>query len=438
MARARRRTTLGVWLNGRHVGTLTRAASGAIAFAYEAAWLGWEHSFPVSLSLPLREVRYLGDRVLAVFDGLLPDNEEIRRLLAARKGAEGTDAFSLLSEVGRDCVGALQFLPEGEAPGPVGAAEGRAVGEAEIAAILANLGTDPLGLGEDADFRISIAGAQEKTALLRKDGGWLVPHGTSATTHILKPPIARRGDGIDLSQSVENEHLSMTLLGLLGLPVARTAIATFAGRKALVVTRFDRRWTRDGRLLRLPQEDCCQALAVPPSRKYEKDGGPGIAALAELFTGSDDPVADRRRLLRAQIAFWLLAATDGHAKNFSLFLHPGGGYAMTPLYDVMSVQPVLDAGQITRNQMKLAMAVGRNRHYGIDRITPRYFIETGRACGVGEDAVRAIFADLVEVGYDASDEAVVAMPHDFPEALAASIVGGFVRRLAVLERAMAA
>lgn len=434
MARAsrRRRPPLGVWLNGRLVGTLTRAASGATAFAYDATWLDWEHAFPVSLSLPLREERYSGDRVIAVFDGLLPDNDEIRRVLAARKGAEGTDAFSLLAEVGRDCVGALQFLPEGEAAGPAGASQGRPVTDDEIAAILGSLAVNPLGLGEDADFRISIAGAQEKTALLRKGTEWLVPHGTSATTHILKPPIGQRGDGIDLSLSVENEHLCMTLLRHLGLPVARTAIARFAGRKALVVQRFDRRWTADGRLLRLPQEDCCQALSVPPSRKYEKDGGPGIAALADLFTGADDPAADRQGLLRAQIAFWLLAATDGHAKNFSLFLHPRGGFAMTPLYDVMSVQPVLDAHQIGRNQVKLAMAVGRNRHYRVDRITPRYFVETGRACGIGEETVRAIFAELADTGPDAADEAVVAMPNDFPEALARSIVGGFSRRLKIL------
>jgi serine/threonine-protein kinase HipA len=127
-----------------------------------------------------------------------------------------------------------------------------------------------------------------------------------------------------------------------GLPTARTEIREFSGRRALVVERFDRLHTRDGRLLRLPQEDCCQALSVPPPRKYEPDGGPGMRIL-DLLKASDEPEADQTLFLKAQIVFWLLGATDGHAKNFSIFLLPGGRFRLTPLYDVMSAQPNVDA-----------------------------------------------------------------------------------------------
>jgi len=268
MPRPRTRIPLNVFLNGRLVGRLRRQASGAIDFQYDENWLAWEQAFPVSLSLPLREDRFIGDPVIAVFDNLLPDNEDIRRRLAERVRAGGYDAYSLLAAVGRDCVGALQFLPDGTDPGPAGGIEGRPLADDEIAAILGDLRRTPLGVDESEEFRLSLAGAQEKTALLCWQDRWQVPHGSTATTHILKPEIGRLPNGIDLSQSIENEHLCMRLTASFGLPAARTEIREFSGRRALVVERFDRLHTRDGRLLRLPQEDCCQALSVPPPRKY--------------------------------------------------------------------------------------------------------------------------------------------------------------------------
>jgi serine/threonine-protein kinase HipA len=276
MARRRTRIPLNVFMNGRLVGRLRRQASGAIDFEYDGTWLAWEHAFPVSLSLPLREDHFVGDPVIAVFDNLLPDKDQIRRRLAERVRAEGYDAYSLLAAVGRDCVGALQFLPDGADPGPVGGKSGRPISDKEVSDILGDLKRTPLGVDESEEFRISLAGAQEKTALLYWEDKWQVPHGTTATTHILKPEIGRPPNGIDLSQSIENEHLCMRLTAAFGLPTAQTQMHEFSGKCALVVERFDRRWTRDGRLLRLPQEDCCQALSVPPPRKYEPDGGPGI------------------------------------------------------------------------------------------------------------------------------------------------------------------
>src|SRR5262249_28993679 len=161
----------------------------------------------------------------------------------------------------------------------------------------------------------------------------------------------------DLSNSVENEFYCLKLLSLFGLNTANAEIAEFGGRKVLVVERFDRRPTADGRLIRLPQEDCCQALSVPPAQKYQNEGGPGVVAIAELLKGSDAPFDDQRTLLKSQLLFWLIGAPDGHAKNFSVFLLPGGRFQLTPFYDVLTGQPSADAGEIRRNRFKLAMSI---------------------------------------------------------------------------------
>lgn len=432
MARQRTRIPLNVFLNGRLVGHLRRQSSGAIDFEYDRTWLDWEHALPVSLSLPLREDRFIGDPVIAVFDNLLPDNEEIRRRLAERVRAEGDDAYSLLTAVGRDCVGALQFLPEGEYPGPVGGISGRPLSDGEIADILSDLKRTPLGVGESEEFRISLAGAQEKTALLYWQDQWQVPHGTTATTHILKPEIGRLRNGIDLSQSIENEYLCMRLTAAFGLPTAQARMLEFSGKRAFVVERFDRRWTSDGRLLRLPQEDCCQALSIPPTRKYEPEGGPGIQEILDLLKASDEPEADQRQFLKAQIVFWLIGATDGHAKNFSIYLLPGGRFHLTPLYDVMSAQPNVDAGQIQRNRMKLAMAVGDQRHYVINSIMPRHFQQTAAHCGLPADFAQGILDEIQANADRAIDAALADLPPGFPEAVSSSIITGVRRRLRLI------
>jgi serine/threonine-protein kinase HipA len=433
MARTRAHIPLDVFLNGRLVGRLTKEPGGAVDFVYHETWLAWENAMPVSLSLQLREDRYSGRAVSAVFDNLLPDNEDIRNRLAARVKAEGTDAYSLLTAVGRDCVGALQFLPEGTQPGPVGQVEGRPLSDEEIAAILGNLNNAPLGATDEGEFRISIAGAQEKTALLFWQDKWNIPHGSTATTHILKPQIGMR-DNIDLSQSVENEHLCMKLTAALGLPTARTKIADFGNRRVLVVERFDRRWTGDHRrLLRLPQEDCCQALSVPPTAKYQAHGGPGIADILELLKGSDDPESDRRDFMKAQIVFWLMGAIDGHAKNFSIFLSPGGRFHMTPLYDVMSAQPAVDAGQIRHNKLKLALAVGDNHHYVLDTILPRHFIQTGETAGIPAATTQDLLFELLARVPAALETTRQELPAGFPEPMVNAIRNGMFRRLRQIE-----
>ncbi len=433
MPRRTRYEPLNVFLNSRLVGQLRRETSGAISFQYDESWIQWPSAFPVSLSLPVREQTYVGAPVLAVFENLLPDNETLRRQVAARTRAEGTDAYSLLGAIGHDCVGALQFLPRDSQPGPAGAVDAARISDREIADILDNLATAPLGVTEDESFRISIAGAQEKTALLRWNGRWCKPRGTTATTHIFKPSIGKLPNGMDLTSSVENEYLCLKILQALGLPSAKAEMQTFGDRRVLIVERFDRLWTADKRLLRLPQEDCCQALSVSPNLKYQSDGGPGIEQILQLLRGSDEPLADQRFFLKANIAFWLLGATDGHAKNFSVFLSPGGRFHTTPLYDVISAQPSVDSKQILWKQFRLAMAVGAKPHYQMRQIALRHFVETAERAGVGRQVVQSIVEELRDGGSAALDLAISKLPPNFPEQIASSIAAGVKRRLRLLQ-----
>ena len=245
----------------------------------------------------------------------------------------------------------------------------------------------------------------------------------------MKPAIGALPNGMDLTDSVENEHFCLRLMAAFGLPVARTEIANFAGTKALVIKRFDRLLARDGRLIRLPQEDCCQALSVQPTRKYQSEGGPGIVEICGLLQGSDEPLRDRANFLKATILFWLIGATDGHAKNFSIALMPGGRFTMTPLYDVLTVQPSLDAGQLQIKDMKLAMRAGKSRHYKASEIQGRHFVETGLTAGFSREQVANIFTDIHTRAEQAFATALAHMPAGFSGALFDSVRRGFEQRI---------
>jgi serine/threonine-protein kinase HipA len=444
MARRKTHAPLNVLVNNRPAGRLEKGTSGAITFQYGSDWLDWEHAFALSLSLPLRKAAYRGEPVSAVFDNLLPDSQDIKRTIAERTGAGGTDAYSLLEQIGRDCVGAMQFLPDGVELDARPVIRGEPVSDDEIEQKLADLARAPLGVDPEHEFRISVAGVQEKTALLFHEGRWLRPLGTTPTTHILKPEIGTiptSGGVIDMTASVDNEHYCLKLLEAFGLPVAQTEIMTFGKRRVLVVERFDRQWQEDGRLLRLPQEDCCQALGVPPTRKYQATveghrNGPGIVDVEALLRGSDEPTEDRAAFFKSQILFWLIGATDGHAKNFSIFLRPGGGFKLTPFYDVITAQTAFDEKQIPHKSFKLAMSVGKSRKYKVLDIAGRHFVETGREARLGPTIVREVIASVLESADAAPGKALAAMPWDFPTAIHESVTGAIALRLRMLEGAL--
>lgn len=385
--------TLNIFLNTILVGKLTKTSNGEISFNYDNDWI--VNGFEISRSLPLQEQAYRGEVVSRYFDNLLPDNEEIKALVATKFGAESTRSFDLLTAIGRDCVGALSFLPEGLEHPLDFELSYSPISDMEIGRRLKSLGsTSPLGMKE-GDFRISIAGAQEKTAFLKLNGTWKEPHGLTPTTHILKTSIGALGVDINFEDSIDNEWASLFLMKKMGLPVCNASIGDFDGKRVLIVERFDRKWREyKGQkiLLRVPQEDMCQALSISPYRKYQSKGGPGIVDIANFLMASKEP-EDRINYLKAILVFDLLYATDGHGKNFSIFLEEDG-FRMTPFYDVMSGYFLHKREKQQLGKLKLAMKVGNSGHYLFKRIAKKHYVETAKKCGISERVYEKIITDL--------------------------------------------
>ena len=441
-------TELHVWMNGLHVGVWSSLRTGTPVFRYDESWVNAEEGRALSLSLPFAaNLEHRGDVVTHYFDNLLPDSADIRRRLRSRFRARSTEAFDLLAAIGRDCVGAVQLLPPGDRPEGWNRVEAEPLDARQVERTLASVTSDaPLGLRDEQELRLSIAGAQEKTALLRMGRRWHRPHGATPTTHILKLPLGLVGNmRADMSTSVENEWLCSRLLRAFGLPVAETEMARFGETKALVVTRFDRRWVGiepgaegkarfrppDGAwIARLPQEDFCQALGVGPERKYQSDGGPSMQDCVAVLSNSEHPDEDRAVFLLAQFAFWLLAATDGHAKNFSLQHRRGGRFGMTPLYDVLSAWPIIGSGpnQLPYPRARLAMGVkSNNMHYRLRDIQPRHWHRLAISAGDQVWARMMVMAETAEAVLEAVEN---ELPTDFPAKLWEAVAAGVKRHAA--------
>jgi serine/threonine-protein kinase HipA len=419
MGRLSKSRALSVWMNGERVGEWRLPSGGGQELIYAESWLSSTASRPISLSFPLRPSQepYRAG-VEAFFENLLPDNRRIRERIQRRFRTNSADAFDLLQEIGRDCVGALQLLPENAEPREIKRITAEKLTADGVSQMLAGSLGSGFGPEEKTDdaFRISLAGAQEKTALLWHQGAWHKPTGATPTTHIFKLPVGMSPHGIDLSTSVENEWLCAQIVRGFDIPVAPCQMATFGDYKTLVVERFDRKLAPDGAWwLRLPQEDFCQATATPPALKYENEGGPGIRKIMELLRGSQRAAEDRRDFMRTQLVFWLLAAIDGHAKNFSLFLLSGGAYQLTPRYDILSAYPMLGHGhgKLAPQKITMAMAVeGKNRHYHWERIKARHWIETAKQCGVAD--MKEILAEVAARVPGILEQVNARVPAGFP------------------------
>ncbi|WP_247745125.1 HipA domain-containing protein [Shimia sp. R11_0] len=418
-------------MNGRRVGDYSASTKTGISFQYDPDWLS--NGFAVSRQLPMTDRIQRGDAVAAVFENLLPDNTDLRRKLAERTEARSARPHDLLSVIGRDCVGAMQFVPRGEDPGDPFAYDSSSQTDAQIADTLRSLATSPLGMRDGEPFRISLAGAQEKTAYFRKDGTWHRPLGMTPTTHIFKRPMGVVSQHIDMSDSVENEYLCLRLTRFLGLPVNDAAIGTFEDQKALIVTRFDRRARQsDGRLLRMPQEDFLQAMGLDSAQKYQEHGGPNFEDCAALTKGSAARENDMGMLVKAQVVFWLLQATDGHAKNFSIEMLKDG-YRMTPLYDILSAAPHDASGGLRAKDIRMAISVGDKRRYRMDQIHPRHFAQSAARAGIPPHVFNQAVTELAERGHHAINAAATDLPESIPDRVASPILELAKNRMHILQ-----
>lgn len=418
---------LNLLMNGLLIAKLEKIASNQLTFQYHTEWLKTPGARPISLSLPLLDKIYSGDIVYHFFDNLLPDNPQIRSRIQTIFQITSNQPFDLLAAIGHDCVGAIQ-LTNNDAISFKKSIEAEPLNDKEIATILKGYRQYPLGMiPEISDFRISIAGAQEKSALLYYNNKWCRPLGTTPTTHIFKLPIGMiQRQQIDLSDSCENEWLCSQIISAFGMPVAHCEIKHFSDVKVLVIKRFDRQLSQDKSwIMRLPQEDMCQALGISPNLKYEADGGPGIKEIMNLLLGSQTPAEDRETFFHSQMLFWLLAASDGHAKNFSVLIEPEGKFRLAPLYDIISTYPLIKNRQLQKQKIKMAMSLkGKNSHYHWHNAQRRHFISTAKVVNFSPERAELILDDILNRVDSVIEKVKSILPDTFPKTISEAIFNG--------------
>ncbi len=420
-----------VSLNGIKVATLSKDKNGGLHFSYEQQWMKRPGARPISLSLPITKQKYSGELVYNFFDNLLPDSPSIRNKIQARFNVGSGHAFDLLAAIGKDCVGAIQL--SSEQPESVKQLHYKVLSEQDLEKLLQGYKYTALGMeNDDDDFRISIAGAQEKTALLKMGQQWAKPIGATPTSHIIKLPMGELPQvGIDLTDSCENEFICLELARAFGFDVANSEVLYFGKQKVLSVERFDRKYASDGSwLMRLPQEDFCQAMGISSAQKYQSDGGPGITDCLNLLSASSNG-KDRSTFFKTQIFFWLIAAIDGHGKNFSIFLDPENSYRMTPLYDVLSAFPLMNKQSLQPQKITMAMSLkGKNTHWKWKNIQPRHFISTAQNIKYPADKAASHYEYFVDNVENAIAKVEGKIPSNFPAYVAQAIFSGLRKQAA--------
>jgi serine/threonine-protein kinase HipA len=413
-----------VCLEGQIAGLVEGDGSTA-RFTYADTWLNRPGAYPLSYSMPLRSAPFTGRTVLNFLWGLLPDNERTLSTWSRWFQVSARNPLALLSHVGEDCAGAVQFVLEERLEQIMEqsskATEVEWLEDRELERRLQRLIQDGTA-GRTADEgQFSLAGAQPKIALYLDPRGdrWGVPRGRTPTTHILEP-VANDFDGF-----AENEHFCMTLARRVGLAAASTEWRTIGGVPTLIAERYDRVQIRQG-WLRIHQEDCCQALGIHPASKYENEGGPGFPQIMALLNSVDEPQVDRDRMMKTACFIFLLAATDMHAKNFSLLHAPGPegpGMRLAPLYDIASIWPYTP--RIAVQKIKLAMRMGG--HYKIREILPRHFHQLALACNYASER---LMGTLKELARQLPDEAAALAKEVGGPAAPDSILPGLLTALA--------
>lgn len=411
-------TDLTVLLGGRRAATLTQGEGGVLDLTYDDDYRAESGALPVSLSMPLSEPTYRGAVVRAFCQNLLPDNERVLERWGREFQVSAGNPFALLRHVGEDCAGAVQFVRSERVPMLLARAGSvTPLTDEDVADRLRTLRRDPAAWHLSGAGQFSLAGAQAKTALHLDPvtGRWGDPEGATPTTHILKPAIVGFDDH-DL-----NEHLCLSALHHTGLRAARSQVLTFGEERAVVVERYDRAPAAGGIVLRIHQEDVCQALGLPPTAKYQSEGGPSPERIIELLRTAigSAPIAEHevRQFVDALAVNWLIAGTDAHAKNYSVLM-VAGQVRLAPLYDVASSLPYDD---MFLPRLRLAMRIGSE--YRVAAIAGRHwdtFAErNGLDPGIVKERIDELARRLPEAFREAAAEpTVAALGSDLPRRLA--------------------
>ncbi|KJC56583.1 serine/threonine protein kinase [Bradyrhizobium sp. LTSPM299] len=389
-------TELVTLLDGKEIGRVHNDTRSRLTFIYDDQWRNASEAYPLSLSMPIAAKEHGRAAVEAFLWGLLPDNEQVLARWAAKFQVSARNVFALISHVGEDCAGAVQFVTPERLEAIRNGKEDKVewLDESELAKRLQLLREDHAAWRLPRDTgQFSLAGAQPKTALLLQNDRWGIPSGRIPTTHILKPPTGHF-DG-----HAENEHICLMLARNLGLPAAQSKVRRFKDEVAIVVERYDRQ-QKGNDIIRVHQEDTCQALGIMPTKKYQNEGGPSAADIIDLLrTYSTDRDTDLDTFVTALGFNWLIAGTDAHAKNYSLLLS-GPDVRLAPLYDVASILPY---EEVDLRKAKLAMKIGGE--YKVELIGLRQWQK---------------FARDVRTNADQLIEVLISMARHLPDEVAAA------------------
>jgi len=374
-------------LDGKEAGRVHRDARGRLAFIYSDEWRKAVDAYPLSLSMPLGAKEHGRSVIEAFLWGLLPDNERVLDRWAAKFQVSARNVFALISQVGEDCAGAVQFVTPDRLSAMRSGKEDKVewLDESDIAKRLQALRADHAAWRLPRDTgQFSLAGAQPKTALLLQNDRWGIPSGRLPTTHILKPPTGQF-DG-----HAENEHICLMLARSFGMPTAQSKVMRFKDEIAIVIERYDRQH-KGNDIVRIHQEDICQARGIMPTKKYQNEGGPSAFDIIELLrTYSTDRQDDLDTFVAALGFNWLIAGTDAHAKNFSLLLG-GRRVRLAPLYDVASILPY---DEFDLRKVKLAMKIGGE--YKLSLIGLRQWQKFAREVRVEADELVELLASMAK------------------------------------------
>ncbi|MEY9595664.1 serine/threonine-protein kinase HipA [Bradyrhizobium diazoefficiens] len=410
-------TELVTLLDGKEIGRVHNDTHGRLTFIYDDQWRNAPEAYPLSLSMPIAAKEHGRAAVEAFLWGLLPDNEQVLARWAAKFQVSARNVFALISHVGEDCAGAVQFVTPERLEAIRSGKEDKVewLDEAELAKRLQALREDHAAWRLPRDTgQFSLAGAQPKTALLLQNDRWGIPSGRIPTTHILKPPTGHF-DG-----HAENEHICLMLARNLGLPAAQSKVRRFKDEVAIVVERYDRQ-QKGNDIIRVHQEDTCQALGIMPTKKYQNEGGPSATNIIDLLrTYSTDRDTDLDTFVTALGFNWLIAGTDAHAKNYSLLLS-GPDVRLAPLYDIASILPY---DEVDLRKAKLAMKIGGE--YKVELIGLRQWQKFARDVRTNADQLIEV---LISMAKHLPDEVAVARALAREEGLNNALIDRLAKQL---------
>lgn len=408
-----KKNSLKVYWNSDFVGDLSKDELGGVCFEYADGV-----KYPISLSLPLRKEVYVNKECKGFFNGLLPEGENVRVAIGKKYGINPKNDFSILKAVGYDCAGALAFFEdEQENLEEFHEIQGKVLSDDELEKYILELPKKPLALG--SDMRLSLAGAQDKTALITIDGKIALPEKDVPTTHILKPAIA------DFKETIENEFICLKSAEKLGIKVPKVQIGQANSTKYFLIERYDRK-IENGRLKRIHQEDFCQAYNIPSAYKYQSEGGVNFKQCFELLRKTSFPAVSIRQFIDLIIFNFLIGNNDAHGKNFSILHHDDGTMEFAPAYDVLSswVYPELSK--------KMAMKIGG--YYEPDKILPRHFERFADDVGISYTQLKKLIINQCNILPDIVKEVTAGVENTIGKDILKLVVKNCSRNLENFKR----